>query len=116
MPIILHLANLSLHLLVLFAQHLTFQYLTFLYLTSQHLTFAIQPQRVPTFPQIRGGPITGSQKTPNTELFSLLASANSPEIPEPKNYKQATSKQNPHHDDWKAAMQEEIGSLISNDT
>ena len=46
----------------------------------------------------------------------MLASANSPEIPEPKNYKQATSKQNPHHDDWKAAMQEEIDSLISNDT
>ena len=53
-------------------------------------------------PQAR--PITRSQKTPTTKLFSLLASANSSEIPEPKNYKQATSKQNPHHDDWKAAI------------
>ena len=60
-------------------------------------------------------PITRSQKTSNTELLSLLASANSPEIPEPKNYKQATSKQNPHHDDREAAMQDEIDSLISND-
>lgn len=47
----------------------------------------------------QGKPVTRSQKTSNTELFSLLASANSPEFPEPKNYKQATSKQNPHHDD-----------------
>lgn len=61
-------------------------------------------------------PVTRSHKTPNTELFSLLSSANSPEVPEPKTYKQAVSKQNPYHDDWKAAMQEEIDSLISNDT
>ncbi len=47
----------------------------------------------------QGKPVTQSQTTPNTELFSLLASANSSEIPEPKNYKQATSKQNHHHDD-----------------
>lgn len=61
-------------------------------------------------------PVTRSHITPNTELFSLLSSANSPEGPEPKTYKQAVSNQNPHHDDWKAAMQEEIDSLISNDT
>lgn len=64
----------------------------------------------------QGKLVTQSQKTPNTELFSLLASANSSEILEPKNYKQTISKHNSHHDDWKAAMQEEIDSLISNDT
>lgn len=37
-------------------------------------------------------------------------------MPEPKTYKQAVSKHNPRHDDWKAAMQEEINSLITNDT
>ena len=61
-------------------------------------------------------PVTRSHRTPNTELFSPLSSANSPEVPEPKTYKQTVSEQNPYHDDWKAAMQEEIDSLISNDT
>ncbi len=64
----------------------------------------------------QGKPVTRSQTKPNTELFSLLASAKSPEIPESKNYKQATSKQNPHHDDWMADIREEIDSLIRNDT
>lgn len=59
-------------------------------------------------------PVTRSYKTPNTELFSFLSSANSPEVPELKIYMQAISKQNPRHDDWKTAMQEEIDFFISN--
>ena len=36
--------------------------------------------------------VTQSQQMPNMELFSLLSFANSPEVPEPKIYKQAVSK------------------------
>ena len=60
--------------------------------------------------------VTQSQQTPNMELFSLLLSANSPEVREPKTYKQAVSKQNLCPNSWKTAMQEEIDSLISNNT
>ncbi len=61
-------------------------------------------------------PVTPSHRTPNTELFGLLLSTNSPEVPGPKTYKQAVGKENPRHNDWKPAMQEEIDFLISNDT
>ena len=44
-------------------------------------------------------PVTRSHRTPNTELFGLLLSTNSPEVPEPKTYKQAVGKQSPRHDD-----------------
>ena len=51
----------------------------------------------------------------NMELFSLLSSANSSEIPESKTYKQAISNQNPSNNNKKAALQEKTVFYINND-
>lgn len=48
--------------------------------------------------------VTHSYITLNTKLFSLLSNANGLKVSEPKTYKQAVSNQNPHYNDWTAAM------------
>ena len=50
------------------------------------------------------------------QLFGLLSVASNSEPTEPKTYKQAISNQNPKQQDWKQAMQEEIDSLLENET
>lgn len=49
-------------------------------------------------------------------LLLLLSAANSPEPSEPKTYKVATSEKNNYRKDWQKAMQEEIDSLLENET
>lgn len=59
--------------------------------------------------------MTQSQLTTNTEPFSLLFSATNHKPTKLKKYKQGISKENSDHVNWKAKIQEEIESLISND-